>query len=151
MALHPMFQQLFRDFGLVPKEKPVTSTHKIDATIGMGDPDIGAEVELRITYTFTPAVPEQGPSYSSGGQPAEGATVEFVSCLQILGGKVYEQSGSFSDYQQGSLDTLAHNWLESDEGEAQAIEQALDDLQGQADDAAERRAEQRAEDRREDR
>ena len=41
-------------------------------------------------------------------------------------------------------------WMtaEGDEGQAQAIEQALDDLQAAEDDADERRAEQRAEDRR---
>lgn len=104
----------------------MTSTHKIDATIGVGDPDLGAEVELRIVYTYHPdvaAVMYEAP------QPGEPAHVEFVSCLQILGGKEYEQSGSFADYEQSSLDAVASSWIESDEGRAQAIEQALDDLQ----------------------
>lgn len=126
----------------------MASKHTIDATIPVGDPDLGAEVEARITFTFHDRVPEQGPSYASGGQPAEPAMAEFVSCRQILGGKEYEQSGSFADYEQSSLDSVAAAWLESDEGQAQAIEQALDDDQAAADRAAEDRADQRREDAR---
>ena len=124
------------------------SIHEIDATIPVGDPDLGAAIEVRITFTFHGRVAEQGPTYASGGQPAEGAVAGWMSAVAIEDGKPAPYGGHFKDLEQSSLDTVASAWLESDEGQAQAIEQALDDLQAAEDDADERRAEQRAEDRR---
>ena len=124
------------------------SIHEIDATIPVGDPDLGAAIEVRITFTFHGRVAEQGPTYASGGQPAEGAVAEWSSAVALEDGKPAPYGGHFKDLEQSSLDTVASAWLESDEGQAQAIEQALDDLQAAEDDADERRAEQRAEDRR---
>ena len=124
------------------------SAHTIDATIAVGDPDLGAAIDCRITYTFHGRVAEQGASYASGGQPAEGAVAGWMSAVAIEDGQPAPYGGHFKDLEQSSLDTVASAWLESDEGQAQAIEQALDDLQAAEHDADERRAEQRAEDRR---
>ena len=124
------------------------SIHEIDATIAVGDPDLGAAIEARITYTFHARVAEQGASYASGGQPAEGAVAGWMSAVAIEDGQPARYAGHFAELEQSSLDTVTSAWLESDEGQAQAIEQALDDLQAAEDDADERRAEQRAEDRR---
>ena len=124
------------------------SIHEIDATIPVGDPDLGAAIEVRITFTFHGRVAEQGPTYASGGQPAEGAVAGWMSAVAIEDGKPAPYGGHFKDLEQSSLDSIASAWLEGDEGQAQAIEQALDDLQAAEDDADERRAEQRAEDRR---
>ena len=123
------------------------STHTIDATIPVGDPDLGAEIEARITYTFHERVPEQGPSYASGGQPAEPARAAWVSVEKLLNGQPSGFDGAFADLEKSSFEDHCAAWLESDEGQAQACEQALDDLQADEDEAAERRAEQRAEDR----
>ena len=123
------------------------SIHEIDATIPVGDPDLGAAIEARITYTFHARVAERGPSYASGGQPAEGAVAEWSSAVALDNGQPAPYGGHFKDLEQSTLDSIASAWLESDEGQAQAIDQALDDLQA-AEDADERRAEQRAEDRR---
>ena len=41
------------------------------------------EVEADLEFTFQPGEPEQGPSYASGGQPAEPAHVEDVWCKGI--------------------------------------------------------------------
>lgn len=128
----------------------MASTHKIDATIPVGDPDLGAEIEARITFTYHGRVAEQGPTYDSCGQPAEPAMAEWVKAEPICNGKPAPYSGAFADMEQSTLNDLASAWLESDEGQAQAIEQALDDLAADEDEAAERRAEQRAEDRRGD-
>lgn len=128
----------------------MSSTHKIDATIGVGDPDLGAEVEARITFTFHGRVEEQGPSYASGGQPAEPAMAEWVSAERLVNGVPSAFDGVFHDMEKSSFDAICEAWLLSDEGQAQAIEEALDDLQAAEDDAAEQRAEQRAEDRRGD-
>ena len=124
------------------------SIHEIDATIPVGDPDLGAAIDCRITYTFHGRVAEQGASYASGGQPAEGAVAEWMSALAIEDGQPAPYGGAFADLEQSTLNAIASEWLESDEGQAQAIEQALDDLQAAEDDADDRRAEQRAEDRR---
>lgn len=126
----------------------MSSTHTIDASIPVGDPDLGAAIEARITYTFHGRVAEQGANYASGGQPAEPAHAEWSSAVAIEDGQPAPYGGAFADLEQSSLDSIAIAWLEGDEGQAQAIEQALDDLQAAEDDADERRAEQRAEDRR---
>lgn len=124
------------------------SAHTIDASIPVGDPDLGAAIEARITYTFHGRVAEQGPTYASGGQPAEGAVAEWMSAVALDNGQPAPYAGHFAELEQSSLDSIASAWLEGDEGQCQAIEQALDDLQAAEDDADERRAEQRAEDRR---
>ena len=126
----------------------MSSTHTIDAVIPVGDPDLGAAIEARITYTFHGRVAEQGPTYASGGQPAEGAVAGWMSAVALEDGKPAPYAGHFAELEQSSLDSIASAWLEGDEGQAQAIEQALDDLQAAEDDADDRRAEQRAEDRR---
>ncbi|CAB4147117.1 hypothetical protein UFOVP1020_7 [uncultured Caudovirales phage] len=124
------------------------SRHTINAVIPVGDPDLGAAIDCRITFTFHGRVEEQGPSYASGGQPAEGAVAEWMSAVAIEDGKPAPYGGHFAELEQSSLDSIASAWLESDEGQAQAIEQALDDLQEDLDRTADDRAEQRAEDRR---
>lgn len=122
-----------------------TTTHAFLQTVPCGDQ--GAEIELRITYTFTPGAPEQGPTYSSGGQPADPDEIEFVSCIQVVDGRDRIPYGAFRDLEQTSHDAIAESWLQDDIGRAQAIENALDERQGDADAAAEARAEQRREDR----
>lgn len=42
----------------------------------MSDDD--TEREYVVTYTFSPGRPEQGPSYASGGEPAEPPEVELL-------------------------------------------------------------------------
>ena len=124
------------------------SIHEIDATIPVGDPDLGAAIDCRITYTFHGRVAEQGASYASGGQPAEGAVAEWMSALAIEDGQPAPYGGAFADLEQSTLNAIASEWLESDEGQCQAIEQALDDLHEDLERTADDRAEQRAEDRR---
>ena len=124
------------------------SIHEIDAVIPVGDPDLGAAIEARITFTFHDRVAEQGASYASGGQPAEGAVAEWGGAAPLDNGKPAPYAGHFADLEQSSLDSIASAWLESDEGQCQAIDQALDDLHEDLERTADDRAEQRAEDRR---
>ena len=126
----------------------MSSTHTIDATIAVGDPDLGAAIDCRITYTFHDRVAEQGASYASGGQPAEGAVAEWMSAAPLDNGQPAPYAGHFADLEQSTLNAIASEWLESDEGQCQAIEQALDDLHEDLERTADDRAEQRAEDRR---
>ncbi|MGQ3299673.1 hypothetical protein [Reyranella sp.] len=120
------------------------TTHKVDTCLGIGDPDLGAEVDLRITYTFLKGAPEQGPTYASGGQPADPDEIEFVSCVYVdAAGKESSPSGAYADLEQSALDAIAEAWLRGDEGQAQATEQAMDDWAARADEAEEARAESR--------
>jgi len=109
----------------------MSTTHKIDATIGVGDPDLGAEVEARITFTYYKAV--DAVMYGTP-QPGEPAHVEWVSAEHMVNSKPSPFSGSFADLEKSSFDATCEAWLESDEGQSQAIEQALDDLQRGRDD-----------------
>ena len=52
----------------------MTSTHFQQVPVDVD----GIEVELEVTYTYSPGAPEQGPSYASGGQPAEAAEIEIT-------------------------------------------------------------------------
>jgi len=38
------------------------------------------EILMCVEYTYTPGAREQGPSYASGGQPADPPEVEIVNC-----------------------------------------------------------------------
>jgi len=60
------------------------TTYYIERPIADGEEETNyEEIELRVTYTFLRAVSEQGPTYASGGQPAEPASVEDVYCYDI--------------------------------------------------------------------
>lgn len=57
----------------------MTKIHSLDYTMereieGVEEPQ---ELLLCIDYSWIPGVPEQGPSYASGGQPAEGPEIEI--------------------------------------------------------------------------
>lgn len=56
------------------------SRHTLAATVEL-TLSCGGEalVELTVEYEFTPGTPARGPSYASGGEPAEGPEVEIVS------------------------------------------------------------------------
>lgn len=88
------------------------TTHTIDAhSVTYGDPDKGAEVDLRIKFTFLHGASEQGPSYASGGQLADPDEVEVVSCVQLVGDK---EIGGSDRYMQDWLDEMGQNWLENE-------------------------------------
>jgi hypothetical protein len=121
------------------------TTHTIDACIGIGDPDHGAECDLRITYTFLPgAAPVIYPADNADpGSPNE---IEFVKCVQIVDGKERPRDGAFADLEQDTLNTIAEAWLEGDEGSVLATERAHSDCYAGLDAAEEARADARMED-----
>lgn len=100
--------------------------HKMVAVIPHGDPDLGAEVECEIKFSFLKGAPEQGPSYASGGQPADPDEIEFISATPLCNGKPSPYYGAFADLEQQSLDGLAEDWL-LDDGFADACEVAASD------------------------
>lgn len=68
-----------------------------------GDDDDG-ETEVCVTYTYYPGCPEQGPSYDSGGQPAEAPEVEIIECTRLDDTKVEIR---LTDAQESRI----HQWL----------------------------------------
>jgi hypothetical protein len=72
--------------------------------------------EVEITFTYTPGSPAQGPSYASGGQPADPAEVEFMSARPVAGELLLPEM-------QKPLDDWAADWL-SDKGYDKACEEA---------------------------
>jgi hypothetical protein len=54
--------------------------HYADVTIELqGHKGYGASVEVEVEFTVSPIIPARGPSYASGGQPAEGGEVEITA------------------------------------------------------------------------
>lgn len=50
--------------------------------------DEGEEIDVTIFYQLIPYVPEQGPTYACGGQPAEGGYCEIETVLDAEGVEV---------------------------------------------------------------
>lgn len=94
------------------------------------DPD-GAETEVRIRYTLHPYVPMRGPSYASGGEPEEPASVEFDSVQMFVLGQWVEAP---------RLAEWAEEYLQND-GLVHAFETAHDDRIAGEEWASEMRAE----------
>lgn len=46
---------------------------------------ISFEIEVTVTATYQPGCPERGPTYSSGGEPAEPASVEDLTVIYVAG------------------------------------------------------------------
>ena len=101
------------------------SQHKITAT-WVFDADLGAEVEVEITFEFRKGAPAQGPSYASGGQPADPDEIEFISAkANVLSGD------AFDDLRQAALNEWARGWIESGENDAEIYaEVEADDERG---------------------
>jgi hypothetical protein len=76
-------------------------------------------IEIEITFNFTQGAPAQGPSYSSGGQPAEPDDIEFVSVIAI--------NNQLDKKMQEMLVEWSIDFLE-DEGYDRACELAHEDI-----------------------
>lgn len=78
----------------------------------------GIEVEIKFSCLF--GAPEQGPTYASGGQPADPDEVELISVTY---------ANSINDEMAKMLEEWAVEYL-ADEGFARAIEEAAADKLG---------------------
>lgn len=94
------------------------------------------EIEVRIHFVLHPYVPMRGPSYASGGEPEEPASIEFD------GVQKQDPTGRWIDAEE--LDEWAEAYLHGD-GEADAFETAHDDHIAGQEYAAEMRAESQRE------
>jgi hypothetical protein len=94
---------------------PRSTKHTIAVTLPQGPRDLGAEVDLEITFSHSYGVPPTRVC------PGHGDIIEFVS---VKCGLPY--GDAFDDLRQASMDDLASDWLAED-GYADAVEKARAD------------------------
>jgi hypothetical protein len=120
-------------------------------TLNWGGDTPTAEIEVTVSYLVSWGAPEQGPSYASGGQPADPDEIDDVR-LDLVEGKPRPWGMGFGYVTD---DEFATDCVEKIEGNAHHLEamlnEAADWARADEDDAAERRAEDRREMDREDR
>lgn len=114
----------------------MSTKHKLRTVLSFeGDP----EIEVEIAFTFLRGAPERGPNYWSGGQPADPDEIEFIGAARLFNGKPEPFCGPSAALAQEWLDDIASHWLETDEGQAEAIEAVADDDDAAREYAAEMR------------
>lgn len=86
------------------------STHTLIAYCPLG---LG-EIEVEITYRFTPGRPARGPSYASGGEPADPPEVEFIAASSKVS----------DDFVKLLVAEWAEDWLADDHGRDTAVDNA---------------------------
>jgi hypothetical protein len=120
----------------------MSTTHKLLATIPHGDPDLGAECEAMITFTFRKGSPDYW--NKSGGHWEQGwdAEIEFHSAAPYCNGKPAPFQASTVEVRllQAWLGDLAEDWLATDDGLAKAFDKVRDDDDAAREYAAELRA-----------
>jgi hypothetical protein len=110
------------------------STHTLTTTIPHGPADIGAEVELEITFNFTAGA---APIF----HPADEACPGYPDAIELVSCKGPINHPAYADLEQQQLNDIAEAWLESDDGREAALLQAADDNERDREYAAELRAE----------
>lgn len=114
-----------------------TLTHTM--TVQIAD----AEVAVEMSFTCSPSIPERGPTYSSGGEPACAGEIEIASAVALI--EVGKMPGA--KQQRHDLPAWMIDILHNDEGVIEALAQAA---QEEIDDAESYAAEMRADMRREE-
>lgn len=102
----------------------MTNTHIL--TVSIAD----TEIEVQVEFTCSPYIPEQGPSFSSGGQPAEGGEVELGRGWVLIGKERAEAPCWLMDIISNDDDLmgdLAEAAAEDDEPDWDAINDARRD------------------------
>ena len=112
------------------------------ATIPYGPDDLGAEVECRVTFTYTPG--SAPVLWGDSPDPGSGALVEFIKAEPYCNGRPSPYYGAFADLEQQHLNDLAANWLDGD-GYAEALAHVEAEDERAREYAAELRAERRRE------
>lgn len=105
----------------------MSTKHKMLTTIPHGPSDEGAEIDVEITFNFTKG---SGDYWNkSGGHWEQGYApeIEFASACRFCNGKPSPFYGAFADLAQQWLNDLAEAWLESNQGEQEAIDVVASD------------------------
>lgn len=113
------------------------SGHTIHRTLPCGPADLGAEVEVAITFTYLPGTRDDLGTWP----PVQGyaAEIEFVSAERFCNGKPCPME---TDHEQQWLDELCRDWL-ADDGYSEAVEHAEQCRLPDPDDARDRAIEDR--------
>ena len=120
----------------------MSTEHKLRTTLSHGDPDIGAEIDVEIIFNYTSGRPAvMYLRNGDPGYPADPDEIEFIKVTPLCNGKPSPFVGAFADLQQESLNDLAHNWLESEDGVSEAMSAVDADMDSAREYAAELRAE----------
>lgn len=113
--------------------------HTLRATIPHGDPDIGAEIECEIEFSFTPGSADYWNRHVGCWEQGYPAEVELISVKANL-----LDMGAFQDLHQKALEDFVSDWLQ-DKGYDEALAVAAEDDEAAREQAAEYRAEMRRE------
>jgi hypothetical protein len=117
------------------------SKHTLLATIPHGDPDLGAELEAKITFGFVKGSPDYWNRMVGTWEQGYSAEVRFEKAEPYCNGRPSPYGGAFAKDEQAWLDDLCMEWLESDDGRAEALEKVDLDNEAGAEYAAELRRE----------
>jgi hypothetical protein len=99
----------------------MATKHKLVATIPCGDPDLGAEVEAEIAFTFLRGSSDYYNRAGGHWEQGWGAEIEFLDAARLCNGKPAPFDGAFADLETAWLNDLADAWLETEEGVAEAM------------------------------
>jgi hypothetical protein len=116
------------------------STHTILATIPVGDPDLGAEFEAQITFDYVKGSPDYWNRSIGTWEQGYAAEIDFVKAEPFCNGKPSPFYGAFADLERESFNERCRDWLESDEGYAEALAVVDEDDERGREYAAELRA-----------
>jgi hypothetical protein len=117
------------------------SKHTLIATIPCGDPDLGAEVEAKITFGFVKGSRDYWNRAHGTWEQGYGPEVSFEKAEPYCNGRPHPYHGAFADLEQDHLNDLCIDWLESDGGYAEALEKVDLDNEAAQEYAAELRRE----------
>lgn len=113
--------------------------HTLSIPYSTGDVPEADEVEVTVCYAVTWGAPEQGPSYASGGQPADPDEIDDITVTHINGAIVV---GAGLSEEARALEAV----IEASDGlMATLLEVAAEAAAHDHADAMERRAEERRE------
>ncbi len=122
----------------------MSTKHTMRATIPCGPRDMGAEVDVEVTFLYSPGYAPV--IYSDSPDPGSPAEVDFVGAQHLVGGKPSAYYGAYARDEQAWLNDLVTDWLDTDDG----ITAAMDAVEADMEAGREFRADLRAEMRRED-
>lgn len=97
----------------------------------------GLEIEAQLEFTVQPYVPEQGPSYASGGQPAEVGGVEDITVKSIK----YAGKPGAADAPKPDCPGWLEDWIIAEVDGDELYQEAMEHEDARRDEAAEMRHE----------
>lgn len=107
--------------------------HTYATTISFGGDTPTAELEVEFSYTVVWGAPEQGPTYASGGQPADPDEIDDIKVVSVN-----ERPSGWSEYQSDA--DVAETLIEalSEDDYARMLEEASEAEAPDPDDSRDR-------------